>query len=88
VPAAHDRAGIDNPLVGILCTSTDSRVDWLRCGRALMAVLLEATMAGANASYLNQPLELPRTRDLLRAELNLPGPPQLILRLGAGGRGA
>ena len=50
-----------------------------------MAVLLEATMAGANASYLNQPLELPRTRDLLRAELNLPGPPQLILRIGAGG---
>jgi hypothetical protein len=83
-PAAHDRTGRDDPLIGILCTPADSRVDWLRCGRGLMAVLLEATAAGANASYLNQPLELQRTRDLLRAELVLPGAPQLILRIGAG----
>jgi hypothetical protein len=85
IAPTHDRAGVDKPLVGVLCTPGDSRLDWLRCGRALMAVLLEATMAGANASYLNQPLELPRTRDLLRAELGLPGAAQLILRIGAGG---
>src|SRR4051794_29914782 len=48
----HDRDGVDNPLVGILCTPADTRLDWLRCGRGLMAVLLEVTEAGGNASYL------------------------------------
>ncbi len=85
VAPEHDRIGVDKPLVGVLCTPSDTRLDWLMCGRGLMSVLLEATMGGASASYLNQPLELQRTRDLLRAELNLPGAPQLILRMGAGG---
>ena len=84
VPATHDRPGADRPLVGILCSSGDTVRDWLRSGQALMAVLLAATVGGANASYLNQPLELKRTRDVLRRELDLPGYPQLILRIGAG----
>jgi hypothetical protein len=84
VPSLHDRVGADRPVVGVLCTTRDGREDWLQAGRALMQVLLVATVAGANASYLNEPLELTATRDLLRTELDLPGPAQLILRLGAG----
>ena len=84
VPATHDRAGVDRPLVAILCSPGDTRRDWLQAGQALMAVLLTGTVGGANASYLNQPLELKRTREVLRRELDLPGCPQLILRLGAG----
>ena len=82
---AHDRAGNDHPILGILCTPSDSVTNWLAAGRALSAVLLEATMAGANASYLNQPVEVPGLRSELRSDLRLDGMPQLVLRLGAGG---
>lgn len=84
VAPAHEREGADRPLVGILCSRADTPADWVASGRALMAVLLEATVGGASASYLNQPIELQQTRDLLRADLDLPGPAQLILRIGAG----
>lgn len=85
VEAAHDRPGKDAPIVGILCTPGDLPADWLRAGEALMAVLLSATVAGGNASYLNQPVEVAATRSMLQEELQLPGTPQVVLRLGAGG---
>jgi hypothetical protein len=84
-PAAHDRVGKDQPLVGVLVTSGDTPLDWVRAGRGLSAVLLEATVVGANASYLNQPLEVPGLRAELHSALMLPGYPQAILRIGAGG---
>lgn len=84
VPPEHDRPGADAPLVAVLCAAADTPRDWLQAGQALMAVLLTATVHGANASYLNQPLELPHTRDWLRDELDLPGPPQVVLRMGVG----
>ncbi len=82
---AHARSGPDHPLVGVLCTSADSVPHWLAAGRALAAVLLHAGVHGASASYLNQPVEEPRIRAELRDQLELPGPPQLVLRIGIGG---
>lgn len=85
VAAQHDRPGVDAPLVGVLCTPADRPPDWVLAGEALMDVLLTVTIAGGSASYLNQALEQRHTRDLLRTELALPGAPQVVLRLGAGG---
>lgn len=85
VAAQHDRPGVDAPLVGVLCTASDRPPDQLVAGEALMDVLLTVTLAGGSASYLNQPLEQRHTRELLRTELALPGAPQVVLRLGAGG---
>ena len=85
VTPSHDRAGVDAPLVGVLCTPRDAPPDWVHAGRALMAVLLEVTVAGGSASYLDQPIELPHTRELLVTDLQLPGPPQVALRIGVGG---
>jgi len=82
--AAHDRPGRDHPLLGVLCTAGDRMGDWISAGRALSAVLLEATTAGANASYLNQPVEVTSLRTALRSDLRLTGDPQLVLRIGAG----
>lgn len=82
---AHDRNGPDDPIVAILCTSGDRPQDWLTTGRALAAVLLQASMEGASASYLNQPVEDLAIRHQLHDHLALPGPAQLVLRLGAGG---
>lgn len=82
---AQDRPGPDQPVVGVLCTPGDQVTDWVAAGRALAAVLLRATVAGANASYLNQPLEVPALRAQLREQLALPGFGQLVLRIGVGG---
>jgi hypothetical protein len=81
----QDRAGRDRPLVGVLCTPADGVSDWLAAGRALGAVLLRATLAGANASYLNQPVEDVAIRAQLRDQLTLDGVAQLVLRIGVGG---
>lgn len=83
---AQDRAGIDRPVVGVLCTSNDRPADWLVAGRALGAVLLCAAAAGAHASYLNQPVEESAIRNEMRSALSLTGHAQLVLRLGMGGR--
>lgn len=81
----HDRPGPDRPLIAVLTTTTDTRADWVTAGRALVDVLLELSLLGGTASYLNQVLEVPVTRSSLRRELALPGWPQLVLRIGAGG---
>lgn len=81
----HDRVGIDHPILGIICTPGDHERDWLHAGRALAAVLLRAAQVGADSSYLNQPVEEAAIRSELRTALHLPGPAQVILRLGLGG---
>jgi hypothetical protein len=81
---AQDRPGPDRALVGVLHSPGDSPRDWVDAGRGLTAVLLRATVLGANASYLNQPVEHPPTRVELRDVLSLSGVPQLVLRVGVG----
>lgn len=71
--------------MAVLCTPSDQRRDWLIAGRSLASVLLHAHLAGASASYLNQPVEEPAARVELAERLRLPGVPQLVLRLGEGG---
>lgn len=82
---ALDRAGVDRPLLGVLCTTGDGERDWITAGMALGAVLLRAAAHGANSSYLNQPLEEPMIRPQVRDQLRLAGPAQVVLRLGVGG---
>jgi nitroreductase len=82
--AAQNRPDPDRALVGVLCTPSDRPEQWIAAGRALAAVLLRAAMSGANASYLNQPVEEPRIRAMLRDDLALDGVPQLVLRMGVG----
>jgi hypothetical protein len=71
-----------HPGIAVLQTHTDERVDWLRGGQAMHRLLLAASAAGFQASFLNQPLEVPRLREELRRALGLPGHPQVVLRLG------
>ena len=82
---AQARPGPDRPIVAVLCSRDDRPIDWLQAGRALGAVLLRATAAGASASYLNQPVEETAIRAELRDDLRLPGPAQIVLRIGSGG---
>ncbi len=74
----------DRPLLSVLCTQTDDPRSWLRAGQALGAILLRAAVAGAHASYLNQPVEHGPSRVLLHDQLELNGVAQLVLRIGVG----
>lgn len=72
------------PTVGLLSTTHDTAVDWVRAGQALQRALLVATTEGVSASFMNQPLELPDLRWLVRSPVTGRGHTQMILRMGYG----
>ncbi len=72
------------PTIAVLSTISDQRVDWVRAGMALERALLVLTRAGVSASFMNQPVELPDVRWLLRSPLTGVGQAQMVLRIGHG----
>jgi nitroreductase len=72
------------PLVGILGTAGDRKLDQVMAGQALQHVLLTATDAGLAGSLISQPIEVPAARDQLRRSLGRPGFPQIAFRVGFG----
>ena len=71
-----------SPGIVVLSTPFDTARDWLSCGEALAAFVLEAERLGLKVSYLNQPCEVSELRFQLSLIDSLKGNPQLILRLG------
>ncbi|PRX45201.1 nitroreductase family protein [Prauserella shujinwangii] len=76
------------PLVAVLTTAGDTRLDRVRAGQAMQRVLLTATADGLNASFLSQPVEVGSARARLRDRLGGRDHPQTVLRLGYGHPGA
>jgi len=78
-------ARIDHDRSKILVLSTrddDARLDVLRCGEALSAVLLECTVAGMATCTLTHMTELEPSRDIIRQVTGNSGQPQLLIRVG------
>lgn len=73
-----------SPTVAVLSTSHDQPADWVRAGQALERILLEATLAGVSASFLNAPLEHRDLRWLVRSPLTGVGHTHMLMRLGYG----
>jgi hypothetical protein len=67
----------------VLGTDGDDPAAWLAAGQAMQRVLLEATLRGLSASFLNQALELEHFRRPF-TQLARRGYPQLVLRFGYG----
>jgi hypothetical protein len=63
-------------------TPDDGPPDHVRAGRAVQATWLAATDAGLAGSLLTQPLHVAEVRAGLIEELDMPGFPQALLRLG------
>lgn len=63
-------------------TATDTKLDWLRTGEAVSAVLLTATTLGIASSILSEVIEVPGARALLHSVVAPAGFPQLTVRLG------
>ncbi|ORB86073.1 NAD(P)H nitroreductase [Mycobacterium kansasii] len=78
------RAHIDADWSKILVLSTpnDSRIDVLRCGEMLSAVLLECTMVGMATCTLSHLIESPESRDIVRELIGHRGEPQVLVRVG------
>ena len=80
---ARDRQIADeSPVLAAILSPGDSPADWLRAGQALSRVLLQACLHGIQASYLNQPIQVPALRPKLQHLIGRPGFPQILLRLG------
>jgi hypothetical protein len=73
-------------VVALLSVREDRRLGWLLAGQALQRLLLHATAHGVSVAFHTQPLELPGTRERIRTEFTGGAYPQMLLRLGCGGR--
>lgn len=81
--AARDRElATGSPLLAVLTTEGDDQVDHLRAGQALERVLLTAVHHGLQASFLNQPVQVPALRHKLHNLEGVGGFPQIVMRLG------
>lgn len=70
-----------SPLLAVIATRGDSVHDWLQAGQGLQRVLLTACRHGLQASYLNQPIEVPLLRSRVQRLVG-EGFPQILMRLG------
>ncbi|WP_405539738.1 hypothetical protein OG787_47480 [Streptomyces sp. NBC_00075] len=75
------------PVLALLSTEHDRRVDWLRAGQALERVLLVATTLGLRTSLLHQAMEWPDLRGALAPSPDRTGHAQMLIRLGYGTAG-
>ena len=74
---------VDQSKIVVLSTHhEDARLDVLRCGEALSALLLECTLAGLTTCTLTHITELAPSRELIRELAGQRGQPQLLVRVG------
>jgi hypothetical protein len=69
-------------VVAVLSTAQDDPGAWVRAGRALARVLLQATSSGVAATPWTLPLEVNDVRTRVPGVLDLDDVPQMVLRLG------
>jgi nitroreductase len=78
-----DDGHVDQSQIMVLSTHhEDARLDVLRCGEALSAVLLECTVAGLATCTLTHMTELAPSREIVRDLTGQRGLPQLLVRVG------
>jgi nitroreductase len=79
----HPPSAGDHAVVIALGTETDDDVARLRAGEATSLVLLSATSMGLATCPVTEPLEIPDTREAVRADVfGGSGHPQMMLRVG------
>ena len=71
----------DTAQLVVISATDDTRAGILRCGEALSALLLDATVAGLASCTLSHLTEVPVSRDIVGALVNRPFP-QVVVRLG------
>jgi nitroreductase len=73
----------DNAVVIALGTADDDEISRLRAGEATSLVLLTATALGLASCPITEPLEIPETREEIRADVfGADAYPQMLIRIG------
>lgn len=80
---SHTRAADDRAVLLALGTEADDDLARLRAGEATSLVLLSATAMGLATCPVTEPLEIPQTREAVRADVfGSGGYPQMLMRVG------
>ncbi|WP_039891097.1 Acg family FMN-binding oxidoreductase [Mycobacterium xenopi] len=74
---------VDHSKILVLSTHDDTPSEFLRCGEALSAVLLDCTIAGLATCTLTHMTEVTPARELIQRLSGQPGLPQLLIRVGS-----
>lgn len=82
--AKDQQLALGSPVLAVLGTKFDTPVSWLNAGQALGMLLINATIEGLSASFLNQPIEVEELRKQLQELIDVDGYPQILLRIGYG----
>ncbi|MGE2715093.1 Acg family FMN-binding oxidoreductase [Mycolicibacterium litorale] len=72
----------DRATVVVLSTDGDARIDALRTGEAMSAVLLEATMAGLGTCIVTHVTEIESSRSIVGSLVERDVRPQVLIRIG------
>jgi nitroreductase len=86
-PTAQGRRRVDghvdqSKIVVLSTHHEDARLDVLRCGEALSAILIECTIAGLATCTLTHMTELASSREIIRELTGQHGLPQALVRIG------
>jgi hypothetical protein len=70
----------------LFSTSEDSKIAWVNVGRTFQRFALEATLKGIAQAHVNQPVEVPGTREKLKSIIGIDNlSPSLLIRIGYAG---
>lgn len=80
--ARRDTALIETSPLLVVITAEDDPNSLVEAGQVLEKLLLTATLAGLQYSFMNQPVQVATLRNVLAPIVSSPIPPQLLLRIG------
>jgi nitroreductase len=72
----------ERPVIAVLLTESDSALEQLQAGEAMMRLMLEAELRGLVTCPLSQGVDLVAFRSRIRTLMGWQGYPQMMLRLG------
>jgi nitroreductase len=72
----------ERPMIAVLLTDSDTALDQLRAGEAMMRLMLEAELLGLASCPLSQAVDLVAFRSRVRTLMGWQAVPQMMLRLG------
>jgi nitroreductase len=72
----------EQPLIAVLLTESDTAVEQLQAGEAMMRLMLEAELRGLSTCPLSQAVDLVAFRNRIKTLMGWQGLPQMMLRIG------
>jgi nitroreductase len=78
----------EQPLIAVLLADSDTALEQLRAGEAMMQLMLEAELLGLGTCPLSQAVDLVAFRNRIQTLMGWQGLPQMMLRIGYPATGA